>query len=181
VIVVLTYVIAALVVGLYIWWFVRRYRKERVDKALESEQQMPSMTGLLRGDPVVSLPPPSPLGTPTASPPPPPPVSSSGGGARTVAEALAGIRMPHDLVPLTTIPHRPGVVDQVAFSSHAPVDVIGPLFADELERLGYAMNPLDERSLAAMRGNDNLVVYIHPEPVGTAPDGTVTIEVCVPY
>ena len=98
-----------------------------------------------------------------------------------MAEALSGISMPHDLVPLTTIPVRPSVVDQVAFSSQAPVSVVGPLFADELERLGYALTPLDDTSIAAKRGNDNLIVYIHPEPVGTAPEGSVVVEVCVPY
>jgi hypothetical protein len=98
-----------------------------------------------------------------------------------VAEALSGISMPHDLVPLTTIAPRPGVVDQVAFSSKLSVDVVGPAFADELERLGYAVTPLDERSLAATRGDDALVVYIHPAAPGTAQEGTVVIEVCVPF
>ena len=98
-----------------------------------------------------------------------------------MAEALSGISMPHDLVPLPSIPPRASAVDQVAFSSRASVSVVGPLFADELERLGYTLTPLDENSLAAKRGNDNLMVYIHPVPPPGASDGIVVIEVCVPF
>lgn len=183
----LTYVIAALIVGSYIAWFVYRYRRDQRNKAMEAERQMPSTTGLLGRDPMDPSPPPlpprpdAPAASMTPSTSEPTPTGGTEAGARTVAEALSGIEMPQDLVPFTTMPARPGVVDQVAFSSHAPVTVIGPLFADELERLGYVISPLDESSLAAKRGNDNLVVYIHPEPPVPAPEGIVVIETCVPY
>ena len=182
----ITYAFAALIVGLYIAWFIHRYRREQRDKAMKSELLPPSTTGLLTRDPILSPPPPPP--PPPSSPAPgvdpaaPAPTSSTGGaGARTVAEALSGVSMPHDLVPLTTIPPRPGVRDQVAFSSRAPVAVIGPLFADELERLGYTLTPLEETAIAARRGDDILMVYIHPQPPPGAPEGIVAIEVCVPY
>jgi hypothetical protein len=179
----LTYAFAALIVGLYIAWVIYRYRREQRNKAMESDPRLPSTTGLLTRDPILSSPPPPPPPTPTpgVAAAPPPTSSTGAGGARTVAEALSGVSMPHDLVPLTTIPPRPGVRDQVAFSSRAPVAVIGPLFADELERLGYTVTPLEETAIAARRGDDNLMVYIHPQPPPGAPEGIVAIEVCVPY
>ena len=187
-ILVLTYVVAALVLGGYIAWFLYRYRRDKRNEAAaaeRTEQQfrtvMPPVERTNPPTPSSTTPSPAAPSTPSAPSTPAAPSSGGGPGARTVAEALSGIEMPHDLVPLTTIPHRAGAVDQVAFSSKAPVSVVGPLFADELERLGYALTPLDETSMAAKRGNDNLMVYIHSEPVSTAPEGSVVIEVCVPY
>jgi hypothetical protein len=181
----LTYAFAALIIGLYVAWFVHRYRREQRDKAMKSEPLLPSTTGLLTRDPILSSPappPPPPSPGPGDVPAAPSPTFSPGGtGARTVAEALSGVSMPHDLVPLTIIPPRPGVRDQVAFSSRAPVAVIAPLFADELERLGYTLTTLEETAIAARRGDDILMVYIHLEPPPGAPEGIVAIEVCVPY
>lgn len=183
---VLTYTIAALILGLYIGWFAYRYRRDQRNKAAEAEtlrSRMPplSATPFSRDEPSTS----PPAATTTVTDPATPPASGSPptdpGGARTVAAALSGIAMPHDLVPLTSMGLRPSVVDQVAFSSRMPVDVVAPAFADELERLGYAVTPLDQGSLAAKRGNDNLIVYVHPGPAAAAPDGTVVIEVCVPF
>ena len=189
-ILVLTYVIAALILGLYIAWFLYRYRRDQREKAAEAESmrsRMPPTATPLNRD--ATAPPSSPTVAPAfgattpaeASPSGAAAASASGTGARTVAQALSGISMPHDLVPLTSLPLRAGVVDQVAFSSRTPVDVVGPAFADELERLGYSVTPLDERSLAAKRGSDNLIVHISPDAPPSAPDVTAVIEVCIPF
>ena len=182
-IIVLTYLVAALLLGAYIAWFVYRYRREQRAKAAESQQsdQLLERTTppLLGASPLPTMPSAS-RAVPTTPAAPSPSASAGERGARTVAEALSGISMPHDLVPLTSIAARPGVLDQVAFSSRVPPDVVGPAFADELERLGFVVTPLDETSLAARRENDNLVVYIDPRPA-TATEATVVIEVCVPY
>ena len=188
-ILVLTYVVAALILGGYIAWFVYRYRRDQRAKAVESDRaERQFRSAMPSAEPRTTAPderPPLPT-MPSASRAVPTtaavePSAPSGVGARTVASALSGISMPHDLVPLTTIAPRPGVVDQVAFVSRSSVSVIGPLFADELERLGFALTPLDEQTLAAKRGDDNLMVYIHAEPPPSAPEGSVVIEVCVPY
>jgi hypothetical protein len=68
--------------------------------------------------------------------------------------------------------------------------VVGPAFADELERLGYSMSPLDERTISATRDGAELMVVIHPDGRGatvggqvgfpSVPEFSVVIEVWVP-
>jgi hypothetical protein len=104
---------------------------------------------------------------------------------------LSGISLPNDLVPLTTLSARPGVGDRVAFwTDRAPVEIVGPAFASELERLGYTTVPLDERSLSAQREHERLLVMIHPDGAtaiiggqlafASVPEMSVVIEVWVP-
>jgi hypothetical protein len=109
----------------------------------------------------------------------------------TVASLLVGIALPRDLAPLTTLSPRPAVGDRVAFwTDRCPAEVVGPEFANELERLGYTVVPLDERSLSAQRDHDRLLVVIHPDGAraiigdqlafSTVPDLSVVIEVWIP-
>lgn len=75
--------------------------------------------------------------------------------ARSLAEAVDGIAMPCDLTPLT----GEGTIDprEVAFHTHGvhPASV-GSALADEFERLGYSITPLDDRSIRARRGPDEI-------------------------
>lgn len=194
-IILFTYFVAALILGLYIWWFVVRYRRDQrkkqmaegaVTRPLSSVPRpvRPQTTPLSRPEPTV------PGMAPATSPATPGPAASSA-AAVTVADALAGIKLPHDLLPLTTMAPRVGSGDRVAFWTKAPGEVVGPAFADELERLGYTVSALDQRSLAAARGEDRLVVYIHPDGAAaeidgrkafeSVPEGAVVIEVLIPF
>lgn len=75
--------------------------------------------------------------------------------SRSLAEAVDGIAMPCDLAPLMGT----GAIDprEVSFFTHghAPASV-GSALADELERLGYSITPLDDRSILAERGPDGV-------------------------
>jgi|OM-RGC.v1.012823041 hypothetical protein len=73
--------------------------------------------------------------------------------SRSLAEAVEGIAMPCDLAPLMGT----GTIDprEVAFFTHGhQAATVGAALADELERLGYAISPLDERSIKAEQGPD---------------------------
>ncbi len=85
--------------------------------------------------------------------------------AEGVADALVGIRMPCDLVPL--------VLDRLATdhitlstTGHPPAEV-GTALADEVERLGYVLRPLSDREVLATRGSTDLRLTIRPP----GPDG----------
>ena len=78
----------------------------------------------------------------------------------------------------------------VFWTDRAPVEIVGPAFADELERLGYGVVTLDERTLSAHRDDDRLMVMVHPDgnraiigdqlAFSTVPERSVVIEVWVP-
>ncbi len=83
--------------------------------------------------------------------------------AAGIADALVGIRMPCDLVPL--------VVDRLA-NNHItlsttgyPAEVVGTALADEVERLGYVLRPMSDRELVATRGTTELRLTIDPPGV----------------
>jgi hypothetical protein len=211
----LTWTLAGLVVAAYIWFVVWRLRADRRKKAAEeiaddamsdviarTAQRLSSVTPAgpaTSAEPAASRPP-TPSAPPTVTSPPEPYslrnelLSSAPLTARsdaTVADLVAGIALPHDLVPLTTLAPRAAVGDRVAFwTDRAPAEVVGPAFATELERLGYTMIPLDERTASAQRDHDRLVVTIHPDgdkalvagqlAFTSVPEGSVVIEVWVP-
>ena len=188
----LTWTFAGLVVAAYIWFVVWRLRVDRRKKAAEqmtddtmsdviarTAQRLSSVTP---AEPATSAEPVA--ATPFA-------VATAPRSDATVADLVAGIALPHDLVPLTTIAPRAAVGDRVAFwTDRAPAEVVGPAFATELERLGYTMIPLDERTASAQRDHDRLVVTIHPDgdkalvagqlAFTSVPEGSVVIEVWVP-
>lgn len=192
----LTWILAGLVVAAYIWFVVWRFRAERrkeeehaiADAAMSdaiaktAEQVSAASTSVSASS---SSTPDSTVVAPTPVAPLAPSV------AATVAGLLSGIALPHDLVPLTTIAPRPAVGDRVAFwTDRAPADIVGPGFAGELERLGYTVIALDERSLSAQRDDDRLLVIIHPDgeraiigdqlAFSSVPERSVVIEVWVP-
>lgn len=73
--------------------------------------------------------------------------------ARSLAEAVEGIAMPCDLAPLMgTGPLDPR---EVTFFTHGhAAGDVGSALSDELERLGFVITPLDERSIRAERAPD---------------------------
>jgi hypothetical protein len=83
------------------------------------------------------------------------PIDLSRPRARSLADAVEGIVMPCDLAPLMGVgPLKPR---EVAFftSGYSPATV-GAALSDELERLGYEITPLDDRSIRAARGPDEI-------------------------
>ncbi len=104
--------------------------------------------------------------------------------AAGVADALVGIRMPCDLVPL--------VLDRLATdhitlstTGHA-AEAVGPALADEIERLGYVVRPISDHEVLATRGTTELRLTIHrPGSDGrhllhpTARDGSVVVEIAL--
>jgi hypothetical protein len=99
---------------------------------------------------------------PISAPPSAPPVLAPTRQPDTVAQLLAGIRLPRDLAPLTTMANRPGAGDRVAFwTDRAGAEVVGPEFVDELERIGCEVTQLDVSLFAINRdgGRANAMLY----------------------
>jgi len=104
--------------------------------------------------------------------------------AAGVADALVGIRMPCDLVPL--------VLDRLATdhitlstTGHAAADV-GTALADEVERLGYVVHPISDHEVLATRGATHLRLTIRaPGPDGkhlthpNAREDSVVVEIAL--
>jgi hypothetical protein len=195
VVLVLTYVTAGVVVAAYIWFVVWRIRVERRKKAAQAETDSAMSSAIARAAEQTKIPPRiEPATVPdraaAVATTPVAPVETSA-TELTIAVALTGISLPNDLAPLTTMIARPGVGDRVAFwTNTAPAEIVGPAFADELERLGYTVTPLDDRSLDVQRGGERLVVMIHPNGpaalIGdkrafeSVPELSLVIEVWVP-
>jgi hypothetical protein len=210
---VLTWVVVVAVIAGYVWFVAWRYRVDKRKKAGErkTDDQLTAALARLGTPPPAAeptavepteptgsaapTPEPTPTRTPAPTPSPPPsptptvtPVTPE---AATVASSLRGITLPDDLVPLTTMAERELVGDRVAFwTDTAAATTVGPAFADELERLGYTVQPLDERTLLADRDATHLTVMIHPNAgaavIGTLPGFTtvpptsVVVEVWLP-
>lgn len=75
-------------------------------------------------------------------------------GGATLAEALQGIRMPADLSPVSTdhIDARRAVF----VTASATAETVATAVADELERLGFLLDPVGHDTITARR-NDSLV------------------------
>lgn len=73
--------------------------------------------------------------------------------SRTLAEAVEGIAMPCDLAPLMGT----GALDprEVAFfTTGHDAATVGFALSDELERLGFVLTPIDDRTIRAENGPD---------------------------
>ena len=114
--------------------------------------------------------------------------SSVAGTRTTLGEALRGIAMPSDLAPLVHIeggdPNRRAVF---ATTGRSP-ELVGAEVAEELQRLGFALEPMGPQDAIARRGEDSLAVRIRaigPLPktgpadpaYPTAPECSVVLDV----
>ncbi len=81
----------------------------------------------------------------------------------TIAGHLSGIRLPYDLLPM--VPNGEKASDQRVslVSDGAQPEVVGTAIADELERLGYAINTLAADEAVAVRDEQTLGLLIHPD------------------
>lgn len=108
-----------------------------------------------------------PLVPPLAPPrPSPPPVHRSDlPPATTLIEALAGIAMPCDLLPLTSVEGRVlGERELLLATSGHPAEDVGEAFASALEALGYEITPMGPVTVLATRGPDRVTVVLHERP-----------------
>lgn len=114
----------------------------------------------------------APLDRTWAPPPPDPdaplaPVTAGSGpviGARpTLAELLAGITLPHELVPLTQSLGTDPATELVVSTRSASAEVVGTGLADELERLGYAVAPTGERTAIAEGARGRVELEVHAD------------------
>lgn len=181
-----TFTLAAAIVALYVWFFVRRYRAEQRAKTDVDTTGVATPPLSARTAPSA---PPAPL-APAAPPSSAPDTADPSPRVPTVAEALSGIRLPCDLVPLTNIVARPDVVDRVAFATTSyAAEEVGSALADELERLGYTIVPLGEDRIRAEKPGAHVALAIHPTPASvivgsvaafpTAPADSVVVEAWV--
>jgi hypothetical protein len=201
-ILVFTWVAVGLVVAGYVWFIIWRVRADKRRKAAQAKAEQP-MKDALRS-PLLDAPRPAvtgnvPLPTEPTKPTPTPAVKPAASATvvadvkaqSTVIEALSGIHLPCDLVPLTTMAARPGVGDRIAFwTDAAPAETVGPAFAAELERLGYQVDAKNEAMLHADRAGTELVVVLHPDPLlatidekpafPSVPERAVVVEAWLP-
>jgi hypothetical protein len=105
----------------------------------------------------------------------------------SLMEALEGIRLPCDLVPLNIVEGRaPSDRELALVSTGHPADAVGAALADELERLGYEITTLAPHEAVASKGADRVKVTIHARPdtvltgklptYPTAPPDSVVVE-----
>ena len=206
-ILVVTYAAAALVVAGYVWFLIWRQRttKRREEMAQGPSLSMPIIPplttpqGTMPGAPEgrttsmtsTSTPTPTSSATPAAVPPMPNAFLGTARSGRSLAEMLAGIRLPLDLAPITMMERRPDAAEHLAFWTDAvPADSVGTSFGNELERLGFALTPIDPTVIAADREGDHLLCKMHVEAqlvmagkrrtFPAVPDGATVIEVWIP-
>ena len=105
----------------------------------------------------------------------------------TIADLLRGIDMPCDLTPWID---DSGKIDpfHVVFLTTGPKAAdVGAGFADELERLGFALRTESDTQLTATKDGAALRITIHPDAAGerrdgqrlfpTAPGGSVAVSI----
>ncbi|MFP4511374.1 MAG: hypothetical protein ACLFRV_00340 [Acidimicrobiales bacterium] len=122
----------------------------------------------------------------------PPPADTPGipTGAPTLPELLAGITLPHELVPLTQLDTRIDVATHVIVATEkASAEVVRDGMIDELERLGYDIEHESMMHLVATGPRGRVLIDIHPDGPGvteagvarfpTAPEGSVVVELRV--
>ena len=155
-----TWLLVGVVVAAYVLFVVWRFRAEKRKKAAQAAADAPLKAALRSPDrPLAASVPMTPV-----DPDAPPTARVATQPRLTIVQALAGINLPYDLVPLTTMAPRPGVNERIAFwTDTAPAEVVGPAFADELERLGYAVSSRDDTTLAAVRDDTHVVLVLHPD------------------
>jgi hypothetical protein len=171
VLVALLYLWLLVAIGVYGW---RAYRRI-VHHETRRDRDAQRAAALLRSpeDAATTGTPRPPVTAPAASPEPP--------VERTpLAELVEGISLPCGLLPLVTDdtdPHRA----LFTTTGHAAA-TIATAVADELARLGFEVQPVDDTESVARRGGSQVRVRVHPDGPATralfprAPDHSVVAE-----
>lgn len=105
--------------------------------------------------------------------------------ARTLTDILEGIRLPYDLMPVTSVIED---ADRhlIFLTTHSDAGEVGKRFAEELERLGFELDAVEFDHAVAVRGDDVVSMKIVPDPekveggdslrYGAAGPGDVALE-----
>ncbi len=173
---VLTYLLVVVVTVLYIRWVVKRYRREREEKAAKRLGTIPPAPS---PDPR-----PSSLVTPPVMPtamsdvPAPAAAASS-----TVAGAVRGVSLPCDLAPLIDLPVNSAALDRATFVTRGyPAEVVIDELGRALAAIGHDVRWVDTRGMAR-RGDDELQIEVHRSPrdhgFWTAPEDGVVVDLWI--
>jgi len=114
---------------------------------------------------------------PTPGPPPAAPVLPEGASIfdppsdlpptpprATIAEMVEGIQLPCDLTPLVGAMRPIGARESVAFVTRtADATSVGRAVGEELRRLGFELTTRHATEVVATRGDDWLIVAVHPD------------------
>ncbi len=181
-ILVFTWAFVALVVGLYVAFIVWRVRVDRRRKAAEAGEGLgasghepprsgisPDRTGRVLAAAAriaATQAEPEPVPDPAAVPSEPdaPSVFAGGDPAHGLADLLAGLVLPLDLVPSPQETTRADAAEQWTFHSQAPLpEAVLAALSGELVRLGFAVQPIDAWQVEARRGTAVVRVATHPD------------------
>lgn len=105
---------------------------------------------------------------PAPAPKPTPPMRPA---TRGLAETLAGIHLPCELLPVVPKGVSPSDKTVSLVTATASPDVVGPAIADELERLGYELDAVSASRLVARRQTDVLTLDMILSPSQLERDG----------
>ena len=89
----------------------------------------------------------------------------------TLADLLAGVRLPWNLLPTVDQSREPSNDRVVLITSEGEPGDIGVDVADELERLGFTIAPRGDDTAIATRGDDSLGLQIIENPMAAEIDG----------
>jgi len=162
----LAFALVAVVVGGYLAWVVKRYRREQEAKRIALEPPLA---------PGRDLPPPGTqelAGTsyPVAPPQAPPaavraPAAAAPEAPTGVALLLQGVALPCGLSPLTTFTPRPEVVDQVVFvTTDFPADVVRPQLEEALAAAGVGLVWVGPETAELTRGVQSALLSLPLSP-----------------
>ena len=108
---------------------------------------------------------------PAPAPAPKPTPPSTRSAARGLADTLAGIHLPCELLPVVPKGVSPSDKTVSLVTATASPDVVGPAIADELERLGYELDAVSASRLVARRQTDVLTLDMILSPSQLERDG----------
>ncbi len=118
-----------------------------------------------------------PASDPTPLPPP----------GRSLAQVLAGLQLPSNLLPAIDQTRPPSNQRVSLLTNTAPPSEVGGAVADELERLGFVLSVTADDQATASRGEDLLGLHIVPEAVTDfvegkprfpdAPENSVAVDI----
>jgi hypothetical protein len=104
--------------------------------------------------------------------------------AATLAEALEGISLPVGLVPVVN--DRVDPRNMLFSTSGHPPEAVGTGLADEVERLGFTIQPVDDETIQAVKGGTDLEIRIHPDierarmrvgaTLATLPESSIVVQ-----
>lgn len=102
----------------------------------------------------------------------------------SLAEALAGIALPNGLVPV--VGDRVDPRNMLFSTTGHRAEVIGQGLAEEVERLGYTIEPVDNETIHAEKDGTEIEVRIHPDverarmrlgiALATLPESSIVVQ-----